>query len=54
MLGRVEESSGGCLHVIVKVEESSGSVCDLEGGEIVRGHLRVIESVEESSGSICM
>ena len=66
MIRRVEESSGGCLHVIVKVEESSGVVCDWEGGEIVRGRLRVIgrveetsrgiwiESVEESSGSVCM
>ena len=51
-MGRVEESSGGRLCVIENVEESSGSVCDREGGGIIRG-ASVIESVEESSGSVC-
>ena len=40
MIGRVEESSGGCLRVIEIGVESSG------------GHLRVIGRVEESSGGV--
>ena len=38
--------------MIGRVEESSGSVCDREGGGIIGAS--VIGRVEESSGGICM
>ena len=38
--------------MIGRVEESSGSVCDQEGGRIIRGHLHVIGRAEEPVGSL--
>ena len=51
MIGRVENRQWAS--VIGRVEESSGGVCDREGGGIIRERLRVIGSVEESSGGVC-
>ena len=57
MIGSVEDWEGGgiirgCLRVIRRVEESSGSVCDRECGGIIRA-ASVIGRVEESSGGVC-
>ena len=50
MIGRVDESSGGVLRVWRN--HQGASICDRQGGGIIRERLCVIGRVEESSGGV--